>query len=90
MEAGTTSETSVNFYQTILRNNPEYSHLHTCCRENSKYYKKKAALFIKSRISICASKGVKDICKGVQTSDAEENVRLETSRAKKKDDVRNK
>jgi hypothetical protein len=26
-EAGRTSETSVNFYQTILRNNPKYSHL---------------------------------------------------------------
>jgi hypothetical protein len=27
MEAASTSETSVNFYQTILRNNPEESHL---------------------------------------------------------------
>jgi hypothetical protein len=29
MKAGNTSETSVNFYQTLLRNNPEDSHLHT-------------------------------------------------------------
>jgi hypothetical protein len=29
MEAASTSETSVNFYQTICRNNPEDSHLHT-------------------------------------------------------------
>jgi hypothetical protein len=27
MEAASTSETSVNFYQTIRRNNPEDSHL---------------------------------------------------------------
>jgi hypothetical protein len=29
MEAASTSEMSVNFYQTTRRNNPEYSHLHT-------------------------------------------------------------
>jgi hypothetical protein len=34
MEAGSTSETSVNLYQTTSRNNPEDSHLHTCCHEN--------------------------------------------------------
>jgi hypothetical protein len=28
MEAASTCETSVNFYQTIWRNNPEDSHLH--------------------------------------------------------------
>jgi hypothetical protein len=28
MEAASTSETSVNFYQTIRLNNPEDSHLH--------------------------------------------------------------
>jgi hypothetical protein len=28
MEAASTSETSVNFYQTIWRNNPEDSHFH--------------------------------------------------------------
>jgi hypothetical protein len=31
MEAAKTSETSVN-YQTVRRNNPEDSHLHTCRR----------------------------------------------------------
>jgi hypothetical protein len=31
-----TSETSVNFYQTTRRNNPEDSHLRTRCRENLK------------------------------------------------------
>jgi hypothetical protein len=36
MEAVSTSETSVNFYQTILRNIPEDSRLHTRRRENLK------------------------------------------------------
>jgi hypothetical protein len=36
MEAESTSETSVNFYQTTRRKNPEYSHLHTRRRENLK------------------------------------------------------
>jgi hypothetical protein len=36
MEAASTSETLVNFYQTTLRNNPEDSHLHTRRRENLK------------------------------------------------------
>jgi hypothetical protein len=36
MEAASTSETSVNFYQTTLRNSPEDSHLHTRSRENLK------------------------------------------------------
>jgi hypothetical protein len=35
-EAPSTSETSVNFYHTTLRNNPEDSHLHTRRRENLK------------------------------------------------------
>jgi hypothetical protein len=30
MEAASTSETSINFYQTTRRNNPEDSHLHVC------------------------------------------------------------
>jgi hypothetical protein len=34
MEAASTSETSVIFYQTTRHNNPEDSHLHTCRREN--------------------------------------------------------
>jgi hypothetical protein len=36
MEAASTFETSVNFYQTTRRNNPEDSHLHTRHRENLK------------------------------------------------------
>jgi hypothetical protein len=36
MEAARTSETSVNFYQTTRRNNPEDSYLHTRRRENLK------------------------------------------------------
>jgi receptor-type tyrosine-protein phosphatase gamma len=36
MEVARTSETSVNFYQTTWRNNPEDSHLHTRRRENMK------------------------------------------------------
>jgi hypothetical protein len=36
MEAASTSETSVNLYQTTLLNNPEDSHLHVRRRENLK------------------------------------------------------
>jgi hypothetical protein len=36
MEAVSTSETSVNFYHSTRRNNPEDSHLHTRRRENLK------------------------------------------------------
>jgi hypothetical protein len=36
MEATSTSETSVNFYETTRRYNPEDSHLHTRRRENLK------------------------------------------------------
>jgi hypothetical protein len=36
IEAQSTSETSVNFYQTTRRNNSEDSHLHTRRRENLK------------------------------------------------------
>jgi hypothetical protein len=36
MEAASTSETLVNFYQTTRRNNPEDSHLNTRRRENLK------------------------------------------------------
>jgi hypothetical protein len=36
MEAANTSETSANFYQTIRRNNPEDSDLHTRRLENLK------------------------------------------------------
>jgi hypothetical protein len=38
MEAARTSETSVNFYQTTRRYNPEESHLRTHRRENPKSY----------------------------------------------------
>jgi hypothetical protein len=34
MEVASTSETSINFYQTTRRYNPEDSHLHTPCCEN--------------------------------------------------------
>jgi hypothetical protein len=36
METASTSETSVKFYQTTRRNNPEDIHLHTRRRENLK------------------------------------------------------
>jgi hypothetical protein len=36
MEAASTSETSVNFYQATWCNNPEDSHLHTSRHENLK------------------------------------------------------
>jgi hypothetical protein len=36
MEAASTSETLVNFYQTTWHYNPEDSHLHTRHRENLK------------------------------------------------------
>jgi hypothetical protein len=39
IEAGNTSETSVNFYQNTQRNNPEDSHLHTRLLENLKSHK---------------------------------------------------
>jgi hypothetical protein len=38
-EAGSTPETSVNFYQTTQRNNPEDSHLHMHHRENLKSHR---------------------------------------------------
>jgi hypothetical protein len=38
MEAASTSETLVNFYQTTRRHKPEDSHLHTRRRENLKFY----------------------------------------------------
>jgi hypothetical protein len=39
MEATSTSEMLVNFYQTTRRNNPEDSHLHTHHLENLKSHK---------------------------------------------------
>jgi hypothetical protein len=38
MEAASTCETSVNFYQTTQQYNPEDGHLHTRRRENLKSY----------------------------------------------------
>jgi hypothetical protein len=38
MEAASISETSVNFYQTTRRYNPEDSHFHNRRRENLKSY----------------------------------------------------
>jgi hypothetical protein len=38
-EAASTSETSINFYQTTRRKNPEDNHLHTRRRENPKSHK---------------------------------------------------
>jgi hypothetical protein len=37
MKAASTSETSVSFYQTTWRKNPEDSHLHNRRRENLKF-----------------------------------------------------
>jgi hypothetical protein len=36
MQAASTSETSVNFYQDTRRNNPEDNHLHARWRKNRK------------------------------------------------------
>jgi hypothetical protein len=46
MEAASTSETSVNLYQTTRRNNPEDSHLHTHRRENLKSHLDEFSLLI--------------------------------------------
>jgi hypothetical protein len=46
IEAAITSGTSVNFYQTIRRNNPEYSHLHTRRRENLKSHLERTLLLL--------------------------------------------
>jgi hypothetical protein len=45
MKAVSTSETSVNFYQTARRNMPEDNHLHTRRRENLKSHRKKHVYF---------------------------------------------
>jgi hypothetical protein len=44
MEAVSTSETSVNFYQTTWRNIPEDSHLYTRSSENLKSHKVRLCL----------------------------------------------
>jgi hypothetical protein len=45
MEAASTSETSVNFYETTRRNIPEDSHLHTRRRKNLKSLMKRLVCF---------------------------------------------
>jgi hypothetical protein len=79
LEAASTSETSVNFYQTTRRNNPEDSHLHTCRRENLKSHnmnylgkearKKKVETFslkitVKFQIILCPAL-LTDVCLSV-------------------------
>jgi hypothetical protein len=46
MAAEITSETSVNFYQTIRRNIQEDSHLHTLHREKLKSHRKQTSMLI--------------------------------------------
>jgi hypothetical protein len=46
MEAESTSETLVNFYQTTRRYNPEDSNLHTHRRENLKSYMRLTVCFL--------------------------------------------
>jgi hypothetical protein len=45
MEAASTSETSVYFYQTTRRNNPEDTHLHARRRKNLKSHKNRGLSF---------------------------------------------
>jgi hypothetical protein len=40
MEAVRISETSINFYETVLCDLPKGCHLHTRCSENLKFYSK--------------------------------------------------
>jgi hypothetical protein len=54
MEAASTSETSVNFYQTTRRNNSEDSHLHTRRRENQKSRKEGLKLNGTHQLLVCA------------------------------------
>jgi hypothetical protein len=49
MEAASTSETSVNFYQTTLRNNPDDSHLHNRRRDNLKSHKGKVVAVVEAQ-----------------------------------------
>jgi hypothetical protein len=54
MEAASTSETSVNFYQTTRRCNPEDNHLQTRRRKNLKSYLKLGSL-AKEKIYLLAA-----------------------------------
>jgi hypothetical protein len=59
MEAESTSETSVNFYQTTRRNNPEDSHLHTHRREkNLKYHNDVKSLYVLKFIKLICAQSV--------------------------------
>jgi hypothetical protein len=49
METANTSETSLNFYKTTRRNNPEDNHFHTRRRENLKSYEEGFFLISKIR-----------------------------------------
>jgi hypothetical protein len=55
MEAGNTSETSVIFYQTTGRYNPQDSHLHTPSRENPKFYTENEININAELIMACAT-----------------------------------
>jgi hypothetical protein len=55
MKAVSTSETSVNLYQTTRRNNPENSHLHTRRRENLKSHKQRGFAPCKSFYPLCTN-----------------------------------
>jgi hypothetical protein len=51
MEAASTSETSVNFYNTTLRNSPEDSHLKEISL--SKHNRRHSFIHVASAIQIC-------------------------------------
>jgi hypothetical protein len=51
MEAASTSETSVNFYHTTRRSNPEDSNHHTRRRENLKFHKLTLNLLLQHLVS---------------------------------------
>jgi hypothetical protein len=52
MEAASTSETSVKFYQTTRRNNPEDSHLHTHRRDSLKSHIYNLLVFYLTTLSV--------------------------------------
>jgi hypothetical protein len=52
MEAASTSETSVDFYQSTRRNNPEDSHLRTLRRENLKSHIMKLFMYYDNIMNI--------------------------------------
>jgi hypothetical protein len=54
MKAASTSETSVNFYQTTRRNNPEDSHLNTGRRENLESHVEVMFVNFLYKLKLCA------------------------------------